>query len=110
MEHLYKLTYRGDKKMGDFKQRWPDIIAGIKPESVPEEEELRDTLCQKLKWDPKELELDLNLHEHMERSDPAKTHKYLLNMIERRVKATTAGESHQGGEELGKQGEGAQGS
>ena len=33
-------------------------------------------------------ELELKLYEHMERSDPAKTHKYLLNMIDRRVKAT----------------------
>ena len=27
------------------------------------------------------------LHEHMERSDPAKTHTYLLDMVDRRVKA-----------------------
>ena len=44
VEHLYKLTYPGDKKMGEFKQRWLDIIAGIRPDSVPDDEELR-TLC-----------------------------------------------------------------
>ena len=49
---------------------------------------MRDALCRKLKGNSKELELDLQLYEHMERSDPAKTHKYLLNMIDRRVKAT----------------------
>ena len=74
--------------MGDFKQRWLEIIAGVKPESVPQEEELRDTLYRKLKGNSKELELDLKLYEHTRRSDPAKTHKYLLNMIDRRVKAT----------------------
>ena len=74
--------------MGDFKQRWLDSIAGIKPESVPQEEELRDTLYRKLKGRSKHLELGLKLCEHMERDNPAKTHKFLLNMIERRVKAT----------------------
>ena len=29
VEHLYKLSYPGDKKMGDVKQRWLEIIAGI---------------------------------------------------------------------------------
>ncbi|CAJ1340809.1 unnamed protein product [Effrenium voratum] len=77
VEHLYKLTYPGDKKMGDFKQRWLEIIAGIK------EEKLRDALYRKLKGNSKELELDLKLYEHMERNDPAKTQKYLLNMIDR---------------------------
>ena len=33
-EHLHKLTYPGDR---------------VKPESVPQEEELRDTLYRKLK-------------------------------------------------------------
>ena len=71
LEHVFKLTYPGDKKMGDSKQRWLDIIhGGIKPESVPHEEEVRDTL-----------------YEHMERDNPSKTQKYLLNMFERRVKA-----------------------
>ena len=88
VEHLYKLTYPGDKKMGDFKQRWLEIIAGIKPESVPQEEELRDTLCRQVKGNSKKLEVDLKLYGHMERNDPAKTHKYLLNVIDRRVKAT----------------------
>ena len=78
VEHLHKLAYPGDKKMGDFKQRWLE----------PQEEELRDTLYRKLNGNSKELELDLKLYEHMERSGPAKTHKYLLNMIDRRVKAT----------------------
>ena len=85
VEHLYKLSYPEDKKMGDFKQRWLEIIAGIKPESVSQEEELRDT---QLKGDSKELELELKLYERMERGDPAKTHKYLLNMLDRRVKAS----------------------
>ena len=31
--------------------------------------------------------MDLKLYEHMARDDPKKTHKYLLDMIERRVKA-----------------------
>ena len=48
VEHLYKLTYPGDKKMGDFKQRWLETVAGIKPKSIPQEEQLRDTLYQKL--------------------------------------------------------------
>ena len=37
VEHLYKLSYPVDKKMGEFKQKWLDIIAGIKPR-------MRDTL------------------------------------------------------------------
>ena len=67
VEHLYKLTYPGDKKMGDFKQRWLGISAGIKPGSVPNEEELGDTLYRKLKGNPKELELDLKQSELRQR-------------------------------------------
>ena len=48
-----EVHYPGDKKVGDFKQRWLEIIAGIKPESVPQEEELRDALCRKLKGNSK---------------------------------------------------------
>ena len=58
VEHLYKLTYPCDKKTGDFKLRCLEIIAGIKPESVLQEEELRDTLYRKLKGNSKELELE----------------------------------------------------
>ena len=85
---MHKLTYPGDKMIADFNQRWLEIIAGIKPESVSQEEE-----CRELKGNSKELELGLKLYEHMERSDPAKTQKYLLNMIDRRVKATREGKS-----------------
>ena len=84
VEHLYKLAYpeTGRWESNDGQRSLPEK----QPESVPQEEELRDTPYRKLKGDLKELELDLKLYEHMERGDPAETHKCLLNMIDPPVK------------------------
>ena len=48
MDYLIKLQYQGDRKMSTFKQTWLEVTGRMRPEDVPSDTALRDTL----QWHP----------------------------------------------------------
>lgn len=52
LDYLIKLQWQGDQKMNTFKQTWLEIIDRMRPEDVPSETALRDTLYSKIKDSP----------------------------------------------------------
>ena len=49
LEYLIKLQYQGDQRMSLFKKTWLECIDRMRPEDVPSENALRDTLHSKIK-------------------------------------------------------------
>ena len=49
LEYLIKLQYQGDQHMSVFKQTWLECIDRMRPEDVPSDNALRDTLQSKIK-------------------------------------------------------------
>ena len=52
LEYLIRLQYQGDQHMSLFKQTWLECIDRMRPEDVPSDNALRDTLHSKIKESP----------------------------------------------------------
>ena len=83
LEYLIKLQYQGDQHMSVFKQTWLECIDRMRPEDVPSENALRDTLHSKIKESPA-LKMELLVYYDMlTYDDPKRSYKTLLHLIDR---------------------------
>ena len=48
-EHLHATRYQGDQHLETFYNQWMEILTGMMPRDVPDEEILRDILYKKIK-------------------------------------------------------------
>ena len=71
LEYLIKLQYQGVQRMSVFKQTWLECIDRMRPEDVPSDNALRDTLHSKIKDSPA-LKMELLVHYDMLNYDDPK--------------------------------------
>ena len=83
LEYLIKLQYQGDQHMSVFKQTWLECIDRMRPQDVPSNNALRDTLHSKIKESPA-LKMELLVHYDMlNYDDPKRSYQTLLHLIDR---------------------------
>ena len=83
LEYLIKLQYQGDQSMSVFKQTWLECVDRMRPEDVPPDNALRDTLHSKIKESPA-LKMELLVYYDMlQYDDPKRTYQTLLHLIDR---------------------------
>ncbi|CAE6965643.1 unnamed protein product [Symbiodinium sp. CCMP2456] len=86
LDFLIKLQYQGDQKMNVFKQAWLEIIDRMRPEDVPSDTALRDTLYSKIKESPA-LKQELCAHYDMlNYDDPERSYQKLLHIMNRCIR------------------------
>ncbi|CAE7220807.1 unnamed protein product, partial [Symbiodinium microadriaticum] len=79
LEYLIKLQYQGDQSMSVFKQTWLECVDRMRPEDVPPDNALRDTLHSKIKESPA-LKMELLVYYDMlQYDDPKRTYQTLLS-------------------------------
>ena len=83
LEYHIKLQYQGDQRMRVFKQTWLECIDRMRPEDVPSDNALRDTLHAKIKDSPA-LKWELLVHYDMlSYDDPKRSYQHLLHLMDR---------------------------
>ncbi|CAE7949677.1 unnamed protein product [Symbiodinium sp. KB8] len=83
LEYLIKLQYRGDNHMSVFKQTWLECIDRMRPEDVPSDNALRDTLYAKIKESPA-LKMELLVsYDMLNYDDPKRSYQHLLHLMDR---------------------------
>ena len=83
MDYLINVSYTGDNKLNVFKNTWLEIITRMRPEDVPSNNALRDTLYNKIKDSPA-LKMEFFVHYHMlSYDDPKRTYQHFLNIMDR---------------------------
>ena len=83
LDYMIKPQYPGDNNMHAFKSTWLEIIGRMRPQDVPSETALHDTLYDEIKDSPL-LKMELLVHYDMLQHDyPEKTYRHLLVMIDR---------------------------
>ena len=83
LEYLIKLQYQGDQHMSLFKQTWLECIDRMRPEDVPSDNALRDTLHAKIKESPA-LKMELLVsYDMLNYDDPRRSYQHLLHLIDR---------------------------
>ena len=83
LEYLIKLQYQGDNHMSVFKQTWLECIDRMRPEDVPSNNALRDTLYAKTKVSPA-LKMELLVsYDMLNYDDPKRAYQHLLHLMDR---------------------------
>ena len=83
LEYLIKLQYQGDQHMSVFKQTWLECIDRMRPEDVPSDNALRDTLHAKIKDSPA-LKWELLVsYDMLNYDDPKRSYQHLLHLMDR---------------------------
>ncbi|CAE7187272.1 unnamed protein product, partial [Symbiodinium sp. CCMP2456] len=86
LDYLIRLQYQGDQKMNTFKQTWLEIIDRVRPEDVPSETALTDTLYSKIKDSPA-LKQELCVrYDMLNYDDPNRSYQKLLHIVERCIR------------------------
>ena len=83
LEYLIKLQYQGDQHMSVFKQTWLECVDRMRPEDVPSDNALRDTLHAKIKDSPA-LKWELLVsYDMLNYDDPRHSYQHLLHLMDR---------------------------
>ena len=85
LEYLIKLQYQGDQHMSVFKQTWLECIDRMRPEDVPSDNALRDTLHAKIKDSPAVKWELLVFCDMLNYDDPKRSYQHLLHLMDRCV-------------------------
>ena len=83
LEYVIKLQYQGDNHMSVFKQTWLECIDRMRPEDVPSDNALRDTLYAKIEESPA-LKMELLVsYDMLNYDDPKRSYQHLLHLMDR---------------------------
>ena len=87
IEQLAQIQYPGDAKLAHFRTCWMEIIHNLRPDDIPSERALRDTLHSKIKGSNL-TQLELKFYDMMHVDDPNRSYNHLLTMIDRAIQRT----------------------
>ena len=83
-QHLWSLTYPGDKQLSTFLSKWEEMLMNMRPTDIPHEITLRDCLFLKIR-DSQFMSFDLKQYNSYRDNDPGKTYEYLMDMMRKYV-------------------------